>query len=382
MSPSRRTRVAAIVLLTAGWVQVASAFDVHRHAFMVQSSLTGSLEGNAMTAAIAGVIYPDISGCALDGYCDGWKRVVTQACRGSAGIVSGLLNSVGRPDQGAIRALGPDHFDDDSIERSRTRAESRIGRARGILQRIAPALDSADERQDFVGAMLIFGTVLHATQDFYAHSNYAECHTRDPNVDVRTIPLWDGRREVASCEAPTRDSHEPPRNLTGLVSGVYYGANSDEEDGDFAAGANKTHHDDINKDNPDDAAPQGSRPLRSSGDPKDLYAAVSGQIGDRRDVSHPYTQLGLAARHTRAAYESLVDGRPLFGNRPLRVSDGEIDPIRLTARAAENPVRQLLRNAASDTEVLTSLTAALSESGFAGCLLGPDTAQALFRWVR
>jgi hypothetical protein len=76
-----------------------------------------------------------------------------------------------------------------------------------------------------INRYIMFGTLIHTVEDFYAHSNWIELH-----VDDRPVPVWD----LVVSSLPS-----------GIVSGTFF-LDSPKE-----CGPNAPTHEQLNKDSPD-----------------------------------------------------------------------------------------------------------------------------------
>jgi hypothetical protein len=91
------------------------------------------------------------------------------------------------------------------------------------VQRIQDLWQLIESDQVEVNRYLIFGTMIHTVQDFYAHSNWIELHT-----DQRPVPVWD----LVLTSLPS-----------GIVSGTY-------PDHPQECGPGAPTHAQLNKDSP------------------------------------------------------------------------------------------------------------------------------------
>jgi hypothetical protein len=119
------------------------------------------------------------------------------------------------------------HFDGEELSDASSRLKQRIDDARTRL---------LQTRADGEGARRLLGQALHATQDYYAHSNRAESGGGiDNRLDVSTFSAVGG--SVATCQAPPNTGTYV--TFTGLTSGYWYGC-SGRDDSQLPAG--KCYH--------------------------------------------------------------------------------------------------------------------------------------------
>jgi hypothetical protein len=200
----RQFSAIALIFCLAGGAAPAQAFDFHRHLFMTSSALDGQvegvdgqIEGAALAAVLAGTIYPDISGCALYGYCDGWKLNLHRGCRG--------LASLEEPSAARFADLEKDHFDANAVRSSMWAANLRVARARAILLRVGASIDSDEERRLVSGALLIFTA--------------SRTSTRTPVMRSASVPKSRMVRGLI-CRSGTGERTGPVRDLPKMRKAV------------------------------------------------------------------------------------------------------------------------------------------------------------------
>ena len=272
------------ILLAAG--SRARAFEIHRHAAMTRDVLQNAgISGAALSSAVVGAMWPDAVGCILHAYCD-------------------PPYNLGRPAPGTERILGDlslNHFDNDQLEASIGRVNDRMAVAYVLGTSLAnsPNPWPEDDARDFHRAMFLFGQVLHAVQDFYAHSTYLECNVPLLRIGCsRGLAIWEGLR-VGGC-----DPQYTVDGVEDLQSGYYK----------LAPPPGGTTHDAVNKDNAGTA--QGARTvtrLLPPGSCYTYYGVLSGQFGSTSGTG-TYEATGLAPRHSDHALTALNTGGPVFGS--------------------------------------------------------------------
>lgn len=98
-----------------------------------------------------------------------------------------------------------------------------------LLHNTRQAIQDAAAADDPAKALTLMGLFLHATQDFYAHSNWVEVHPRSPGAPYRT-ETWmtsalAGDIELRSGAYPPHPHPPPPESLD--HGGYYDGLNKD-----------------------------------------------------------------------------------------------------------------------------------------------------------
>jgi len=347
------TVVLAILLLLPLAAAPARAFDVRRHAMLTLSALRDELAGYAMLATLHGDIYPDVAGCALHSYCEGFHAGLAVACRG-------ILRGASNPDEATITDLSGDHFDNDQLGMGRMRASYRIAKARRVLLEVSNPPADARELARAAGALVVFGAALHGVQDFYSHSSYVECNRGlIQGSGLERVAPWDGDLQLACGEVPLAGGG----SLTGLHTGFFL----------RDPGAGQTTHARLNKDVPDSA--QGALALRDGEHPRTHYAAASGQF-DAVAITDAYAEPGLAVRHTRRALDSLLHGTPLYDTLELPiVLSSRLDLIGMRGGEDEAAhVRGVVDAVADDPRMEPLLRDVLSPA-FAVCAVGETLAE-------
>jgi hypothetical protein len=124
-------------------------------------------------------------------------------------------------------SVSANHFDGEELSEASRTLKQRIDDAKARL---------LQARADGEGARRLLGQALHATQDYYAHSNRAESGGGvDDRLGVSTFSAVG--RGVATCQAPPNTGTYVA--FTGLTSGYWFGC-SGQDDGQLPAG--KCYH--------------------------------------------------------------------------------------------------------------------------------------------
>jgi hypothetical protein len=104
------------------------------------------------------------------------------------------------------------HFDSENLADASSLLRDRLDEARGMLRASHPEGAEARKR---------LGAVLHAAQDYYAHSNWAERHTADVDNRLAVVSFGPVALNVPTCEAPPRTGTYVPG--AGPTSGYWFG---------------------------------------------------------------------------------------------------------------------------------------------------------------
>lgn len=315
---------------TALAVPRAGAFEVFRHLNLSAEVLTRQGVGGTVLSLIKdGAAWPDINGCTEYCYCPSFLQVFCTPPSASD----------------VLTVLSPDHFDNNRLFESIMRVNSRLQVSRGtLLNTTLPFVDD-HARRAVAQSVIDFGKALHTIQDFYAHSTYLECNVPLIRVsgDVLSVAEWNG--EDYECGTIVG---------TTLVSGIQTGYV------EITPPAGSVLHDLLNKDKP--SSTQGAKVITRvfGGVVCTYYEAISGQFGGS---TNPYTDAGLASRHTIKAWNALMGGGSVYDFYPLLAkSSDERDP---RVVAAERAAIGEVLNAANADPYIQSLAAQI-ESALAG----------------
>jgi hypothetical protein len=290
------------------------AFEVFRHVNMTSEVLTRQgVSGSVLSLMKDGAMWPDVWGCTDYCYCPTWAQVFC-----TPPSASDVLN-----------VLSPDHFDNNRLVDSINRVNSRIGVARGTLLNAAIPFPNDNVRRAVAQSCIDFGKALHTVQDFYAHSTYLELNVDLIRVsgDVTSVGLWNGESYDGDVIVGTT-----------LVSGIQTGYV------EIAPPPGSVTHDVLNKDKP--GSIEGSLGIYNVFGSRlaTYYETVSGQFGG---TTNPYTDNGLAPRHTIKAYNSLLSGSSVFDFYPMSAKkDASRDPR--AAEAEEAAIQSVMAAANAD----------------------------------
>lgn len=279
--------LAASLALTTALAGPSSAFDVQRHLLMTRDVLGSlSVPVPVVFALEFGVMNPDLSGWAM-GYCE---PAIFPPC---------LPGEQPSPTEIANR-YSMQHFDNNRIWPAPGGIDwvnFLITDARG---RVAAYDGSAASNARGYYGLLEVGFAMHAVQDFYAHSNYAEFNDR-LFTRVDQIPMWEGLDLGGSTTIPPRSGSG--LDLEGIQTGYFL----------LPTPGGGTTHDILNKDNP--GTPEGAAIWQNIlfQNRASYYQVVSGQTN-----SNPsYTAGGgLAPRHTAKTWQAFVNGTAVYNFWP------------------------------------------------------------------
>lgn len=283
--------LAAAFALAAVAAPPSRAFEVQRH-FAMTRDVLGSLSVPAVVAFPVqfGVMNPDLAGY-LDGYC-------------APGIFPPCPPGVQPSPEEIQNRYSMQHFDNNRIWPAPggidwvnfliTDARGRIAGYDGTL---------ASNIRAYYG-LLETGFAMHAVQDFYAHSNYAEFNDR-LFTRVDQIPLWEGLDLGGTTRIPPRTGSV---FLDGIQTGYFL----------LPTPSGGTTHDHLNKDSP--SSPEGAAIWQNIlfQNRGTYYALVSGQT----PFSPSYTfGSGLAPRHTAKVWQALTTGIAVFNYWPPEIAE-------------------------------------------------------------
>lgn len=291
---ARRLRVLALAGSVAGLLAAApaQAFEVFRHAAMGADVLGRLGVGGATVEFVKqGEMSPDISGCLTQCYCPVWLQVLCSD-----------------PTEEEVLILSSSHFDNTRLVQSIAHVNATVTIARSRLLSLPRPFQNDQQRNDYAIAMRWFGEALHTLQDFYSHSTYLECFKDVIRLsgNVASLGTWEGEDLACSVEVGGT-------TVDGLQTGYV----------DLAIPEGSVGHDILNKDKP--TSTQGALQIRRVF-PNTLiatyYEAVSGQFGG----SGPYTDAGVAPRHTAKAWQALLEGTAVYDLYPIAKQAGPRDP--------------------------------------------------------
>ena len=265
---------ATLLILAAvlGSTTDGAAFQVWRHSQMTGDVMTSQgITGHALSLIQQGSRKPDLDGCFSGCYCPGF----VPGCN---------------PPPNEVLALSPFHFDNNTLAEGRAHVEATMQMARDTLARyLAASPTNSTQRRNLGVAWINFGVALHAIQDFYAHSTWVE-NNRDLiriGGSIDDAPLWNGENNWGTGSTV----------VDGVtVSGVQTGYER------LPVPEGSVSHGQLNKDNPLTAQGQiAINRIFPFGLIGTYYQIASGQSPD----GGPYTNLGLAPRHTIHAWTCL-----------------------------------------------------------------------------
>lgn len=284
--PLRSLVLAAVTVAVCATPGVA--FHVKHHLGMTKEVLA-TVAGNPLLGAIAhGSVAPDVQGY-FNGYCES-----------SPGFV---CLPIPTPPEGTIAGTwSMQHFDNYRIWPANGGIDWVNFLVNDARARVAAYDGSFSSRMSAYRGLVRVGMAMHAVQDFYAHSNYAEfqdgLYTR-----VDQIPLFEGLDLGGSTVIPPR-STTSSIVLDGIQTGYYL----------LPQPSWATHHDILNKDDSD--RPEGQATWRN------LIFQIRGtyfQLVSGQTATNPsyLAQGGLAPRHTLRVWNALVTGASVFNYYPL-----------------------------------------------------------------
>ena len=284
---SLRIVVATLVLAlaTALAAAPAGAFEVIRHSNMTGEVLARQGAGPITLKYVQqGVRWPDLTQCVSGCYCPAYLQIFCSD-----------------PDSAQVIEFSKSHYDNNQITQSMENVETLMTLARSWVNRTTPPANDA-ERKMLGTALIFFGEALHAIQDFYAHSTWAESNRDLIRIGghLYSLPLWNGETSGAAGSVSIGGV-----NVAGVQTGYV----------DIAPPAGSVTHGALNKDAP--GTTQGSIvvnrifPVTRIGT---YYEIVSGQVGGS---FNSYTDDGAAPRHTIKALQCLFGGCAIYNLPPV-----------------------------------------------------------------
>lgn len=310
MRPLYRATLAALLAAAGltGTTPPATAFQVFRHSNMTGEVLARHGVGPRTLQFIQqGVRWPDLSQCVSGCYCPAYLQIFCSD-----------------PDSVEVIEFSRSHFDNNQIQESMENVETLMELARAWVNRGTPPVND-EERRMLGTALIFFGEALHAIQDFYAHSTWIEIHHDLIRIGghLYSCPMWNGESTGGSGVA----------NIGGVsVAGVQTGYV------DIAAPAGSVTHDALNKDSP--GTTQGAivvNRIFPAGRIGTYYEIASGQVGGS---FNPYTDDGVAPRHTLKALQCLFSGCAIYNLPPGPDASHEPDVAKIAALLGVNPMME------------------------------------------